>query len=134
MTTSDADICVAEFLSGTIKGVHHVALLTEDLEASLEFYVGVLGAVSSLAVLTGAQTTGAISCNEVKLRPYLRVRIPVAQQSTFERLPTELLPFDTDLRVFMVTNTWNALIHSEKVAALRSHTMLVVCALKQVAD
>lgn len=39
----DGDAIEAEFLSGTIKGVHHVALLTEDLDASLEFYVGVLG-------------------------------------------------------------------------------------------
>lgn len=33
----------AEFNSGTIKGVHHVALLCQNLETSMDFYVGVLG-------------------------------------------------------------------------------------------
>eukprot|EP00892_Ulva_mutabilis_P004573 jgi/Ulvmu1/2488/UM137_0014.1 len=33
----------AEFNSGVIKGVHHVALLCEDLETSMDFYVRVLG-------------------------------------------------------------------------------------------
>lgn len=38
----------AEFNSGVIKGVHHVALLCEDLETSMDFYVGVLGKPASL--------------------------------------------------------------------------------------
>jgi Glyoxalase/Bleomycin resistance protein/Dioxygenase superfamily len=49
----------AEFLSGTIKGVHHVALITEDLDKSLEFYVGVLGAAAVIDSL--------FSCCSLKL-------------------------------------------------------------------
>lgn len=38
----------AEFNSGVIKGVHHVALLCQDLETSMDFYVRVLGTLSHI--------------------------------------------------------------------------------------
>jgi len=35
----------AEFNSAKFKGVHHVAIICEDLERSMRFYVDLLGAV-----------------------------------------------------------------------------------------
>jgi hypothetical protein len=39
-------LCIAGFQQDSIKGVHHVGMICEDLQKSLHFYKDVLGAKS----------------------------------------------------------------------------------------